>query len=108
MMTKRCLPVGPACGAFVAALAMAVLGSPGGAHAQGFPERTVRIIVPTAAGGSIDTTARVVAGKLAELWVKPVVIENRAGAAMIIGTEAAAKRRPTATRSWWRTTAPWQ
>ena len=34
---------------------------------QGFPERAVRIIVPTAPGGSIDTTARVVAGKLAEL-----------------------------------------
>src|SRR6185436_3607304 len=45
-------------------------------------------------GGSIDTTARVVAGKLAELWGKPVVIENRAGAAMIIGTEAAAKAAP--------------
>jgi tripartite-type tricarboxylate transporter receptor subunit TctC len=63
-------------------------------QAQGFPERTVRIIVPTAPGGSIDTTARVVAGKLAELWGKPVVIENRAGAAMIIGTEAAAKAAP--------------
>ena len=54
----------------------------------------MRIIVPTAPGGSIDTTARVVAGKLAELWGKPVVIENRAGAAMIIGTEAAAKAAP--------------
>ncbi|HYJ44381.1 MAG TPA: tripartite tricarboxylate transporter substrate-binding protein, partial [Xanthobacteraceae bacterium] len=94
MITKRCLPGGLARGALMAALAMAVLGSPDGARAQGFPERTVRIIVPTAAGGSIDTTARVVAGKLAELWGKPVVIENRAGAAMIIGTEAAAKAAP--------------
>src|SRR3954453_2169964 len=94
MMTKRCLPGGMARGSLMAALAMAVLGSPVDARAQGFPERTVRIIVPTAAGGSIDTTARVVAGKLAELWGKPVVIENRAGAAMIIGTEAAAKSNP--------------
>src|SRR6478609_1564830 len=94
MMTKRCLPGGLARGTLMAALAMAVLGSPVDARAQGFPERTVRIIVPTAAGGSIDTTARVVAGKLAELWGKPVVIENRAGAAMIIGTEAAAKAVP--------------
>ena len=54
----------------------------------------MRIIVPTAAGGSIDTTARVVAGKLAEFWGKPVVIENRPGAAMIIGAEAAAKSAP--------------
>ena len=94
MITKRCLPGGLARGTLMAALAMAVLGSPVDARAQGFPERTVRIIVPTAAGGSIDTTARVVAGKLAELWGKPVVIENRAGAAMIIGTEAAAKAAP--------------
>jgi tripartite-type tricarboxylate transporter receptor subunit TctC len=94
MITKRRLPGGMARGSLMAALAMAVLGSPVDARAQGFPERTVRIIVPTAAGGSIDTTARVVAGKLAELWGKPVVIENRAGAAMIIGTEAAAKAAP--------------
>src|SRR5262245_45153950 len=61
---------------------------------QGYPERTVRIIVPTAAGGSIDTTARVIAAALAERWGKPVVIENRPGAAMIIGAEAAAKSPP--------------
>src|SRR3979490_2805580 len=67
-----------ACGLSVAVLAM--LAAPPPARAQSYPERTVRIIVPTAPGGSIDTTARVVAGKLAELWGKPVVIENRAGA----------------------------
>jgi tripartite-type tricarboxylate transporter receptor subunit TctC len=75
-------------GALIAAFA--ALAAPP-ATAQNYPDRTVRIIVPTAAGGSIDTTARVVAGKLAELWGKPVVIENRPGAAMIIGAEAAAK-----------------
>ena len=95
-MNKRCLLGRLACGAFTAALAITVLGlpSPAPAQAQGFPERAVRIIVPTAPGGSIDTTARVVAGKLAELLGKPVVIENRAGAAMIIGAEAAAKAAP--------------
>ena len=93
-MNKRCLLGRLACGAFTAVLAITDLGPPAPAQAQGFPERAVRIIVPTAAGGSIDTTARVVAGKLAELWGKPVVIENRAGAAMIIGTEAAAKAAP--------------
>jgi tripartite-type tricarboxylate transporter receptor subunit TctC len=72
----------------------AMLGQGEPARAQTYPDRAVRIIVPTAPGGSIDTTARVVAGKLAELWGKPVVVENRAGAAMIIGAEAAAKAAP--------------
>ena len=81
-----------ACGLLAAACTTFAALAP--ARAQGFPDRTVRIILPTAPGGSIDTTARVVAGKLAELWGKPVVIENRPGAAMIIGTEAAAKSAP--------------
>jgi tripartite-type tricarboxylate transporter receptor subunit TctC len=64
------------------------------AAAQTYPEKTVRIIVPTAAGGSIDTTARVVAEKLAAAWGKPAIIENQPGASMIIGAEAAAKSAP--------------
>jgi tripartite-type tricarboxylate transporter receptor subunit TctC len=72
-----------------AALAVAAPG-----RAQDYPERGVRIIVPTAAGGSIDATARIVAGKLALLWGRPVVIENRPGANMIIGAEAAARAAP--------------
>jgi len=62
--------------------------------AQPYPSKTIRIIVPTAPGGAIDTTARVVAGKLQEQWGKPVVVENRPGAAMRIGAEAAAKAAP--------------
>jgi tripartite-type tricarboxylate transporter receptor subunit TctC len=62
--------------------------------AQPYPSKTIRIIVPTAPGGAIDTTARVVAGKLQEQWGKPVVIENRPGAAMRIGAEAVAKAAP--------------
>ena len=96
-MVERRRFTATACG--VATAAVALLGSPAPARAQaspdhGYPERTVRIIVPTAAGGSIDTTARLVAAALAERWGKPVVIENRPGAAMIIGAEAAAKSPP--------------
>ena len=86
-----------ACGVVAAAVALLALPLQACAQArtdQGYPERTVRIIVPTAAGGSIDTTARVIAAALAERWGKPVVIENRPGAAMIIGAEAAAKSPP--------------
>ncbi len=75
----------------VLAAVLALLGLGQGAAAQSYPDRTVRIIVPTAAGGSIDTTARVIAAKLSDLWGKPVVIENRPGASMITGADAAAK-----------------
>lgn len=59
-----------------------------------FPERTVRLIVPVAAGGSIDVTARVVGDALSKKWGQPVIIENRAGANMIVGTDAVAKAAP--------------
>ena len=65
-----------------------------GAVAQGFPDRPVKIIVPTAPGGSIDTTARVVAERMQAQWGKPVVIENRPGAAMRIGAEVVQKSPP--------------
>jgi tripartite-type tricarboxylate transporter receptor subunit TctC len=58
---------------------------------QAFPDRTVRIIVPTSPGGSIDATARLVASQLSAKWGKPVIIDNRAGAAMRIGVDAVAK-----------------
>ena len=83
-------PVGALCVA--GSLTMLLAGVP--ASAQTYPERNVRIIVPTAPGGSIDTTARVVAEKLSSKWGKPVIIENRPGAAMRIGADAAAKSAP--------------
>jgi tripartite-type tricarboxylate transporter receptor subunit TctC len=61
------------------------------AHAQGYPERTVKIVVPTAPGGAIDTIARVIGEKLQARWGKPFIIENRPGAAMRIGADAVAK-----------------
>lgn len=69
------------------------LAAPPGARAQApaWPQRTVRIIVPFPAGAGTDLLARAYAQRLSELWGQAVVIENRAGAAGIIGTEAASR-----------------
>jgi tripartite-type tricarboxylate transporter receptor subunit TctC len=53
-----------------------------------YPDRPVRIIVPVAAGGGVDVMARMLAQKLAERWGQQFLVENRAGAAGIIGTKA--------------------
>ena len=55
---------------------------------ESFPSRTIRIIVPLAAGGGTDTLARVVAQKLSAKFGQPVIVENRAGGAGNIGAEA--------------------
>jgi tripartite-type tricarboxylate transporter receptor subunit TctC len=59
--------------------------------AQEFPARPIRIVVPTAAAGSPDVLARLIAERLRDRWGQPVVIENRAGAGQMIGAEAVAK-----------------
>ncbi len=51
------------------------------AHAAGYPNKPVRIIVPFPAGAAADTAMRAVARKMSDIWHQPVVIENRAGAA---------------------------
>lgn len=62
--------------------------------AKTYPDRPVRLVVPVAPGGSSDGVARVVAQKLTEQWGQQVVVDNRAGAAAIIGTNIAAKADP--------------
>jgi tripartite-type tricarboxylate transporter receptor subunit TctC len=75
------------------ALAVTFLFS-GTAVAQPFPSKPVRIIVAFPAGGGTDITARVVAEKLTPIWGQQVLVENRAGASGMIGTEAAARSAP--------------
>jgi tripartite-type tricarboxylate transporter receptor subunit TctC len=65
-----------------------------GVLAQNYPARPIRIIVPFPAGGAIDLQARVIGQKLNERWNVPVVVDNRPGAATIVGTEVAAKAPP--------------
>ena len=62
--------------------------------AQAYPSRAVRFIVPFPPGGATDIIARVLAQKMGEAWSQPVVVENRAGAAGAIGSDAVAKSPP--------------
>ena len=62
--------------------------------AQNWPARTVRIIVPYAAGGNTDYTARTVAAKVTEMWGQSVVVDNRPGGGTNIGSELAATAVP--------------
>lgn len=78
------------------ALCWAVLGciAPHVAAQSVYPSRNVQIIVPYTPGGSIDIISRAVAQKLAETWGRNVVVDNRAGASGMIGTELATKAEP--------------
>jgi tripartite-type tricarboxylate transporter receptor subunit TctC len=59
-----------------------------------YPDRPVRIVVPYAAGGGIDTIARIVAQKLSAQWHQSVIVDNRPGAGAIIGTQAVVGSSP--------------
>jgi tripartite-type tricarboxylate transporter receptor subunit TctC len=65
------------------------------AHAQqDYPSKPIRVIVPSVAGGGTDSSTRIVMNKLAETIGQRVVIDNRAGAGSIIGTDMVAKAPP--------------
>src|SRR3954454_8644864 len=61
------------------------------AQAQPYPNRAIRVIVPQPPGGGFDLVARLIAEPLAKVMGNPIVVENRPGAGMLLGTEAAAK-----------------
>jgi tripartite-type tricarboxylate transporter receptor subunit TctC len=79
----------------LSALMVALLAAPAGAQergeADGYPNRSIRIIVPFPAGGPSDVLARIIGQKMTEDWGQPVVIENRPGANTVIGAQAVAK-----------------
>jgi tripartite-type tricarboxylate transporter receptor subunit TctC len=64
------------------------------APAQNYPQRPVRIIVPYAAGGNTDITARAIGAKLTDVFGQQVIVDNRPGGATNIGSELAAKAPP--------------
>ena len=61
------------------------------AGAQAFPNKPVKVIVPSAPGDGSDILARAIGQKLTERWGQPVLVENRPGAGGVVGTEAAAR-----------------
>ena len=76
----------------IATIATAVLVAP--VHAQNYPERTIRLVVPQGPGGPTDLLARVVAQRLQTALGQTVVIENRGGAGGVIATKMVAAAEP--------------
>jgi len=76
-----------------AAWAFAAL-TPGAPHAQDFPSRPVKVVVPFSPGGAVDGPMRIIAQELAKRWSVGVIVENKPGAGATIGTELVAKAPP--------------
>ncbi len=76
---------------FTAVLLLAIAS---GAHAQSWPSKPVRLIVPYPAGGLTDVLARGIAAEVVKVWGHPLLVENRPGASQMIGAEAIAKSAP--------------
>ncbi|MCO4861106.1 tripartite tricarboxylate transporter substrate binding protein [Cupriavidus sp. WGlv3] len=76
------------------ATALATLSAAPAAHAQTWPERPLRLVVPFAAGGATDVLGRLLAVGLGERLGQPVVVENKPGASTVIGATQVAKAAP--------------
>src|SRR5256885_16286300 len=76
------------------ALCVLLLSAPAAFAQQNYPQKPIRYIVPSPAGGMADVFARIIGGRIAESWGQPVLVENRAGAGGNIGAELVAKSAP--------------
>src|SRR5579863_8479504 len=77
------------------------------AHAQNYPARTIKIVVPFPAGGTADVMPRIFADWLSRKWGQPVVVEDRAGPGAISVPKSSPNPIPTATRCWPRRRRHW-
>jgi len=71
-----------------------VLGVSAGNAQESYPTRPIRLIVPSSPGGGTDTSSRIIGPKLTELLGQQVVVENRPGAAAMLGAEVVARAQP--------------
>jgi tripartite-type tricarboxylate transporter receptor subunit TctC len=79
---------------FFAAVTSLLLACTADAAADSYPNRPVRIVVPTQAGAAQDIIARLLQPHLEKAFGQPVIVENRSGASTMIGTDAVAKAAP--------------
>ncbi len=74
---------------FAILIAATAFLAPHSAHAQSWPDRPIKLIVPQPPGGGFDTVARILADRMGPLLGQRVVVENRTGAGTLVGTGAA-------------------
>src|ERR1700682_5536997 len=80
-------------GEFVAS-SLGVLGSGLPAYSQGYPSKSVTIVVPLAAGTGMDSLVRIYADKLSAVLGKPIVVENKPGASLMLAAIAVSQAEP--------------
>jgi tripartite-type tricarboxylate transporter receptor subunit TctC len=79
---------------FGALILLACLGGPSAAQTASYPAHQVTMVITSVPGGVTDVTGRALAQELSKAWGQPVIVENKGGAAHIIGAEAVAKAAP--------------
>ena len=75
-------------------VALAIGAGASAAQAQGYPNRTIRVVVPYAPGGGVSILAQIVTNKMSEILKQPIVIDNRPGAGGNLGADIVAKSPP--------------
>jgi len=75
-------------------LALAIGAGATGAQAQGYPNRTIRVVVPYAPGGGVSILAQIITSKMSEILKQPIIIDNRPGAGGNLGADIVAKSPP--------------
>ena len=76
--------------AYLVAIVAWLLAAPPLAHAQQYPTKAVRIVVPYSAGGPVDVLTRGLAQRLSEIWGQPVIVDNKPGGNEIVAAQSVA------------------